>query len=137
MSKVYTDPQNYTNIAEAIRDMNGTEETYKPAEMPAAIRAIETEPVIQALTVTQNGTYQAPSGVDGYAPITVSVSGGSAIIQPLTVTQNGTYTAPSGIDGYSPVRVNVSGGGEDILIATCERIGIWPNAMSGIYSEEV
>lgn len=32
--------------------------------------------VVQALSVTQNGTYTPPSGVDGYAPVTVSVSGG-------------------------------------------------------------
>ena len=32
--------------------------------------------VIQSLSVTQNGTYTAPTGVDGYSPVTVSVSGG-------------------------------------------------------------
>ena len=31
---------------------------------------------IQALSVTQNGTYTASGGVDGYSPVTVSVSGG-------------------------------------------------------------
>lgn len=34
------------------------------------------EPVIESLSVTENGTYEAPSGVDGYNPITVNVSGG-------------------------------------------------------------
>lgn len=32
--------------------------------------------VVQPLSVTQNGTYNPPSGVDGYAPVTVNVSGG-------------------------------------------------------------
>lgn len=32
--------------------------------------------VIEALSVTTNGTYTAPSGVDGYSPVTVNVSGG-------------------------------------------------------------
>ena len=32
---------------------------------------------IQPLSVTQNGTYTPPSGVDGYAPVVVNVSGGS------------------------------------------------------------
>lgn len=32
--------------------------------------------VIEALSVTANGTYTAPSGVDGYSPVTVNVSGG-------------------------------------------------------------
>ena len=31
--------------------------------------------VVQSLSVTQNGTYNPPSGVDGYAPVTVNVSG--------------------------------------------------------------
>ena len=32
--------------------------------------------VVQPLSVTQNGTYNPPSGVDGYAPVIVNVSGG-------------------------------------------------------------
>jgi len=32
--------------------------------------------VIEPLSVTQNGVYSAPSGVDGYSPVTVNVSGG-------------------------------------------------------------
>lgn len=38
--------------------------------------ATPTVPNIQALSVTQNGTYTASGGVDGYSPVTVSVSGG-------------------------------------------------------------
>ena len=73
------------------------------------------EPTIESLSVTENGTYTAPSGVDGYSPVTVNVAGGggSAVVQPLSVTQNGTYNPPSGVDGYAPVTVNVSGGGGD------------------------
>lgn len=36
--------------------------------------------VVQPLSVTQNGTYNPPSGVDGYAPVSVSVSGGGGTI---------------------------------------------------------
>jgi hypothetical protein len=32
--------------------------------------------VVQPLSVTGNGTYTPPNGVDGYAPVTVNVSGG-------------------------------------------------------------
>ena len=31
------------------------------------------EPLIEPLSVTSNGTYTAPSGVDGYSPVTVNV----------------------------------------------------------------
>ena len=31
------------------------------------------EPVVQALNVTENGTYTPPEGVDGYSPVTVNV----------------------------------------------------------------
>ena len=74
------------------------------------------EPTIEPLSVTVNGTYTAPSGVDGYSPITVNVSGSGAVVQSLSVTQNGTYNPPSGVDGYAPVVVNVSGGGVIIPI---------------------
>lgn len=36
-------------------------------------------PVIQSLNATANGTYTAPSGVDGYSPVTVNVSGGGGV----------------------------------------------------------
>lgn len=38
--------------------------------------ATPTIPNIQALSVTENGTYTASGGVDGYSPVTVNVSGG-------------------------------------------------------------
>ena len=84
MSEAIITESYLTDIADAIRAKNGSNETYTPAEMAAAISNI-------------------PSGG----------SGGGATIEALTVTQNGTYTAPSGVDGYSPVTVNVSGGGGD------------------------
>lgn len=34
-------------------------------------------PVIEALSVTENGTYTAPSGVDGYSPVNVNVACGA------------------------------------------------------------
>ena len=45
------------------------------------------EPVIEALSVTENGTYTAPSGVDGYSPVTVNVSGGGGGLS-LVTTQS-------------------------------------------------
>ena len=65
------------------------------------------EPVIESLSITENGTYTAPSGVDGYSPISVEVADTPAVIESLSITENGIYTASSGVDGYSPITVNV------------------------------
>lgn len=73
MAKVLTDNKHYTDIAEAIRDKNGTETTYKPSEMAAAIEEITTGGAVEAITIESNGTYTAPDGIDGYNPITVNV----------------------------------------------------------------
>ena len=40
------------------------------------------EAVIRSLDVTENGTYMAPSGVDGYSPVNVNVSGGGGSLTP-------------------------------------------------------
>lgn len=62
-------------------------------------------PVIKSLTVTENKTYTAEAGVDGYSPITVNVKpnvGGKLI------DANGTYSASDeDLDGYDVVTVNV------------------------------
>lgn len=42
----------------------------------ASVSVPAASPSISALTVTENGTYSVPAGVDGYNPVTVSVSGG-------------------------------------------------------------
>lgn len=41
MGNVLVDEQSLTDIADAIREKNGTEDTYKPSEMGDAVRAIE------------------------------------------------------------------------------------------------
>ena len=47
-------------------------------------------PVINSLSVTENGTYTAPTGVDGYSPVTVNVSSSA------TPDQLNARTWPSG-----------------------------------------
>ena len=72
------------------------------------------EAVIQSLTVTENGTYDAPAGVDGYNPVTVNVPIPSGYVKPSgtkSITTNGTHDVTS----YASVNVNVpteGGGGE-------------------------
>ena len=60
------------------------------------------EPTIEPLSVTENGTYTAPSGVDGYSPITVNVSGGSksvTVATSVTGGYNGGAVISIAIDG--------------------------------------
>lgn len=64
-------------------------------------------PVVRPLSVTENGTYTAPDGVDGYSPVVVDVPEKEPITEELSVTKNGEYVPASGVDGYSKVKVNV------------------------------
>lgn len=75
MPNVLVNDDSLKAIGNAIREKNGETTTYKPAEMAAAITAISGggEATIEALSITSNGTYNAPDGVDGYNPITVNV----------------------------------------------------------------
>lgn len=110
-------------IAAAIRSKNGGSTVYKPGDMAQAILDIPTggSAVIESKSITQNGTYTAPTGVDGYSPITVDVpnsysqsdegkvvSNGALVAQGSdTVTQNGIVDTTL----IKSLTVNVSGGG--------------------------
>lgn len=72
------------------------------------------DPVIEPLAITENGTYTAPNGVDGYSPVSVNVPIPDGYIVPSgtkTITENGTHD----VTAYASVNVNVTtGGGGDI-----------------------
>ena len=69
------------------------------------------EAVLEALSVTENGTYIPDEGVDGFDEVTVNVPSGSApVLQSKTATQNGTVTPDAGYDGLSSVIVDVRSG---------------------------
>ena len=64
-------------IADAIREKAGTTDALAfPQAMADAIAAIQGGgATIEPLTISENGTYTAPDGVDGYSPVTVYVKG--------------------------------------------------------------
>ena len=74
---------------------------------------------IEALNVTQNGTYTASGGVDGYSPVTVSVSGGGGASNVVTGTFKGT-TKGAALD----VTLNYSGSGYPIAVVIYPKGGI-------------
>ena len=90
----------------------------------ASIEPDPPAPVIEPISITENGTYTAPEGVDGYDPVTVNVPIPTPVIEPISITQNGIYTPPSDIDGYGTITVDVPSSG-----ASLEEI--WAGSFTG------
>lgn len=118
MALVITDTQNYVDIANAIREKNGSEDTYMPSEMAAAIQAItgdgsgESEKTITELYIFEH------SGM-----FTVTYNDGTLVTGSCTFGEDGLPTAMSDNDGKSvsfvsgyPTRVKDKyGAGVDVL----------------------
>ena len=75
------------------------------------------ESVIEPLTITENGTYTAPEGVDGYNPVTVNVPAPEIKLQDKTITENGEYTADEGFFGLGKILVEIASGGDSYKVA--------------------
>ncbi len=74
------------------------------------------ESVIEPLAITENGTYTAPDGVDGYSPVTVNVPIPDGYIVPSgtkEITENGAHD----VTAFASVNVNVPTGGSGDLPA--------------------
>lgn len=86
----YIQPSGTKNINE-----NGTHDVTEYASVRVAVR--RDDPIIQPLEITENGTYTAPDGVDGFSPITVNVSPG--------ITETWTFTMEDGTEVVKKVVV--------------------------------
>lgn len=79
-------------------------------------------PVIQALEITENGVYTAPTGTDGYSPVSVNVPVPDGYVKPagtLEIAENGEYD----VAAYQSVAVQVAnegGSGENQLHGTLD-----------------
>ena len=62
-----------TGIADAIREKNGTTDLIQVSNLATEISNIQGGGTVEELTITSNGTYNPPTGIDGYAPVVVNV----------------------------------------------------------------
>lgn len=117
MAIITTDSQHYSDIADAIRGKNGTQNTYLPSEMATAITNIPSggpTVTVEQLNVTSNDTYTAPSG-KAYSPVVVNVPVPSGYVD----VSDTTATAPDVATGkifYGADGTQITGTGEDTLL---------------------
>lgn len=95
------------------------------------IRTIREEPVLESLSVTENGVYEPSEGVDGYSDVTVAVPERVPVTESLSVTENGTYDPTEGIDGYDRVVVDVPQTIPDIEPLTVTANGVYTASGDG------
>lgn len=73
MAKVFIEETTLSAIGDAIRTKTETTELINPTDMAEKIEGITTGGNTAELTITSNGTYRAPEGIDGYTPVIVNV----------------------------------------------------------------
>lgn len=92
MTKVLTDPSNYTAIANAIRAKNGSTATYKPSEMATAITALTTG--------SSGGESRYGMTIDNFFPALSSEGACSAATFPSSITFTGIVSLEEGAFKY-------------------------------------
>lgn len=81
--------------------VNGTYDTTENNSVTVNVSGGGGGAVVQPLSVTQNGTYNPPSGVDGYAPVTVNVSGGGGLSPSLPASVQADILASAHAGNFS------------------------------------
>lgn len=109
MSRAMITEAYLTDIADAIRAKLDVETEYTPPQMAAAIESIPTggDVEVEALSVTQNGTYTAPTG-KAYSPVTVDVSGGGGGLEGEIAISGGAVQS-SGVEVVSQPVIDAEG----------------------------
>lgn len=106
MSQVLVTESYLDDIADAIREKNGSEDTYTPAEMAGAIEDIHTadEVVLVSKSVTANGTYNpASDSADGYSGVSVNVP------NTYTASDNGKVVVNQALTDQTSKSINSNG----------------------------
>lgn len=97
MSKVSITRSLLDDLAMSISAKSGEAVPMTLTEMKDAVDGIQVgSTTIEALSVTENGTYTAQSG-HAYSPVTVNVSGGTPRTSTDLVVSGATVTAPAGV----------------------------------------
>lgn len=103
---ITTDNQNYTDIASAIREKNGTDVTYKPSEMALAIANIDAGGIKCTLTITTGVGASVVATLDDKTVSAIADENGVVVLE---LDKEGTWNITATLDGEAKsIEVNTS-----------------------------